>query len=128
MVSEMDITTWQIIVVEDTFDDQQLISTILEHYGIRVYVTANGDECLALLKQVRPTLIVTDLAMPNRDGWQTLLAVRADRHTAQIPVIAVTAYGSAGVAEDAEQAGFNGYFTKPIDPWTFVQSLQTILV
>jgi len=123
----VDLNHWQIIVVEDTFDDRQLISTILEHHGIRVYVTKNGNECLSLLDQVIPTLIVTDLAMPDRDGWQTLAALRGDARTAHIPVVVVTAYDSIDVAEDAFRAGFNGYFAKPIDPQTFVQRLQAIV-
>jgi CheY-like chemotaxis protein len=120
-------TSWIAIVVEDMYDDVQLISTILRHYGITVHVASNGNECLSLLKEIDPTVIVTDLAMPIKDGWQTLKAVRADAQTAHIPVIAVTAYHSADVAEDVLHAGFDGYFPKPVDPFTFVQSLQRIL-
>ena len=123
----MSMTDWTIIVAEDTYDDVQLISQILQYYGIEVRVTKNGNECLQLLKQICPTLIVTDLAMPEKDGWQTLAAVRADAKTAHIPIVAVTAYHSADVAEDALKAGFNGYFPKPVDPITFVQALQAIV-
>ncbi len=118
---------WKVVVVEDTYDDRQLISKILEYYGIEVHISKNGNECLKLLEQLLPTLIVTDLAMPERDGWQTLAAIRANRDTAHIPVVAVTAYHSAEVAEDALRAGFNGYFPKPVDPLTFVRSLEKIV-
>jgi len=123
----LDTTDWKVIVVEDTYDDSQLISKILRHYGIEVYVAKNGNECIRLLKQLSPTLIVTDLAMPEKDGWQTLASVRSDAQTAHIPVVAVTAYHSADVAEDALHAGFNGYFPKPVDPITFVQRLYDIV-
>ncbi len=121
-------TQWKVIVVEDTYDDVHLISKILEHYGIQVFVTNNGNECIDLLNEVEPTLVVTDLAMPEKDGWQTLVAMRSDSRTAHIPVVAVTAYHSADVAEEALQAGFDGYFPKPVDPTTFVQRLQNIVV
>jgi CheY-like chemotaxis protein len=123
----MVITDWKIIIVEDTYDDQQVVSRLLSHYGIEVHIAKNGDECLELLKKVEPTVIVTDLAMPHRDGWQTLLAVRANSGTAHIPVVAITSYHSTDVAEDAIKAGFDGYFPKPINPTTFVSRLQEIL-
>ena len=118
---------WTVIVVEDIYDDVELMSTILAYYGITVHAVSNGNECMHLLTTLRPTLIVTDLSMPGKDGWQTLKAIRADAGTLDIPVIAVTAYDSADVAEDARRAGFNGYFPKPINPLTFVDNLRAII-
>jgi CheY-like chemotaxis protein len=118
---------WQILVVEDEFDSVQLISKILGFYDIQVHVAHNGEDCLAMLEQFEPTLIVTDLAMPRMDGWQTLAALRANPHTRHIPVVAITAYDSVDVAEDALKAGFDAYFPKPVDPRSFVQSLAEIV-
>lgn len=118
---------WKVIVVEDTYDDQQLISHILEHHGAQVLLAKDGNECLDLLRQTEPTLIITDLAMPGKDGWQTLVAIRSNVETAHIPVIAITAYHSADVAEDAMEAGFDGYFPKPVHPQTFVSRLAEII-
>lgn len=123
----MNTSTWKVIIVEDTYDDQQLISRILEHHGVTVYLARNGVECLKLLEDVEPTLVVTDLAMPSKDGWQTLVAIRSNAATAHIPVIAMTAYHSADVAEDALNAGFDGYFPKPVHPQTFVSRLAEIV-
>lgn len=124
----MNISNWTIIVVEDTFDDQQLVSRILQHYGAHIFLAKNGDECLDLLKEIEPTVIITDLAMPKRDGWQTLVAVRSNVNTAHIPVIAITAYHSADVAEDAIKAGFDAYFPKPIHPENFVARLTELII
>lgn len=123
----MNVHNWKVIVVEDTYDDQQLISRILEHHGAKVFLAKNGNECLNLLKQMEPTVIVTDLAMPSKDGWQTLVAIRSHISTAHIPVVAVTAYHSIDVAEDAMNAGFDGYFPKPLNPQTFVSRLAEII-
>ncbi len=121
------INSWKVIVVEDTYDDQQLIARVFKHHGAQVMLAKNGNECLKLLEQVEPTLIVTDLAMPNKDGWQTLVAIRSNVNTAHIPVIAITAYHSTDVAEDAMNAGFDGYFPKPLNPQTFVGRLAEII-
>ncbi len=115
------------IVVEDTYDDQQLVSHILQHHGIDVVLAKDGNECLALLRKIEPALIVTDLAMPNKDGWQMLVDIRSNAKTAHIPVVAITAYHSTNVAEEAMQAGFDGYFSKPLNPTTFVARLKEIV-
>jgi CheY-like chemotaxis protein len=100
---------------------------VLQHHGIRVHSAHDGQECLNVVEAVHPTLIITDLAMPRLDGWQTLARLRSNPSTAHIPVLAVTAYHSVSVAEDALAAGFDAYFAKPIDPATFVDSLAAII-
>ncbi len=116
-------STWRVLVVEDTFDDVQVVSRILQHYGMEVRVTRNGIECLNLLKEFEPTVIVMDLAMPEMDGWETLVAIRSNSATAHIPIVAITAYHSADTAQDASTAGFDLYFPKPVDSRTFVQQI-----
>ncbi|MBL8130496.1 MAG: response regulator [Anaerolineae bacterium] len=123
----MDYSRWTILVVEDDFDSRQMISKILQHHGIDVSVATDGRECLAMLESITPTLIVTDLAMPRMDGWETLNAIRANSATRHIPVIAITAYDSPATAQGAMMAGFNAYFAKPLDPRTFVQALSQFI-
>jgi CheY-like chemotaxis protein len=123
----MKISDWIVIVVEDTYDDQQLVSRMLQHYGANVHIARNGNECIQLLENIEPTLIITDLAMPHKDGWQTLVAIRSNVASAHIPVIAITAYHSTDVAEDAVQAGFDAYFPKPLNPNSFVERLAALI-
>lgn len=118
---------WLVIVAEDMYDDSRLISTILNHYGVEVETACNGQECLDLLAQFTPTFVITDLAMPEKDGWQLLDTMRANPDWADIPVVAVTAYHSAEVAEEVYQSGFDGYFPKPIDPARFIDQLREII-
>jgi two-component system, cell cycle response regulator DivK len=119
--------SWQILVIEDEYDSIQMVSKILTFHGIEVHVAHNGRECLDMLNDLNPTLIVSDLAMPEMDGWQTLAAIRANPQTEHIPVVAVTAYHSADVAEEAMRAGFDGFFAKPVSARTFVQQLKEIV-
>ena len=123
----MSLQSWTVVVVEDTYDDQRYISRVLEYYGAKVHVVGNGEDCLTLLTKVEPTLIVTDLALPTIDGWQTLTAIRSNAATAHIPVVAMTAYHSNTVAQDARLAGFNGFFAKPVHPQAFVRDLQALM-
>lgn|SRR5574341_735458 len=118
---------WQILIVEDEYDSLAVLTQALEHNGVRVHSAGNGRECLEVLHRVRPTLVIMDLQLPEMDGWQALAAIRADPQTASVPVVAVTAYHSATVAEDAVKAGFDAYFPKPLDLASFINSLAAII-
>jgi len=123
----LNFANWTVIVVEDTFDDVQVASTILAHFGVHVHVAQNGKECLVLLDTVKPTCIVTDLAMPEMDGWEMLTQLRRNASTCHIPVVAVTAYDSVDVGQDAAKAGFDAYFAKPLSARHFMDDLAQIL-
>ncbi len=123
----MNVHNWQVLVVEDEFDSLQVVSRILQHHGAHVHVAHNGHECLAMLPDLMPTIVIMDLALPEMDGWETLAKIRANPSVAHIPVVAITAYDSVNVAEDALHAGFNGYFAKPLETNVFVQRLAAIL-
>jgi CheY-like chemotaxis protein len=120
-------STWRIVVVEDEYDSAQMVSKVLNFHGIEVFIAHNGEECLAMLDQVEPTMVVTDLAMPEMNGWETLAAIRSNPRTQHIPVVAITAYHSVDVAEEAMGAGFDAYFSKPINPRSFVEDLAKLI-
>ena len=119
---------WTVVVVEDEEDSAQVVSQILKYHGIEVFVAHNGWECLKTLSLIKPTLVVMDLAMPEMDGWQTLAHLRDNPVTSELPVVAVTSYHSANVAEDALAAGFDAYFAKPVAAGSFVNALENIMV
>lgn len=123
----MEAHNWRILVVEDEYDSVQVVSRILQHHGAEVHVAHNGYECLDILNTLQPTLIIMDLALPEMDGWETLAKLRAIPEKAHIPVVAITAYHSVNVEEDASKAGFNAYFAKPLDTATIVKKLAEVI-
>jgi CheY-like chemotaxis protein len=104
-----------------------VVSRILQHHGAKVTVAHNGHECLKLLTQIQPTLVMMDLALPEMDGWETLAKIRANPQYAHLPVVAITAYHSANVEEDAHTAGFDAYFSKPLDTLSIVKQLAALV-
>lgn len=118
---------WQVLVVEDTADDSQLVSTVLQHSGIVVQTAINGREALNVLENFQPNCIITDLNMPVMDGWELLESVRSTPELEHIPMFAVTAYYSSELATDALKAGFHGFFAKPINPRSFVSTLISMM-
>lgn len=125
----MTTTAWQILIVEDDDDNFEVIREALRYYQPAVQIThaRSGVECLDALDRFTPTLVIMDLELPGLDGWRLLQALRHDPQTAAIPVVATTAYHSNKVAHDVHQAGFDGYFPKPIDVPTFGESLGKII-
>ncbi len=123
----MDYAQWQVLLVEDEHDSVQVVSEILAYHGIEFEVARNGQECLQMLDHLDPTLVIMDLAMPELDGWQTLVAMRANPDTAHIPVVAITAFAAVNVAHDAMKAGFDGYYSQPLNPMAFVQEITRIV-
>jgi two-component system cell cycle response regulator DivK len=121
------INEWKVVLVDDEPDSLHLIHDILALHGAEVYEAASGEEGLARLAAVTPTLVVLDLAMPRPDGWDLLAEIRAHPAMAEVPVVAVTAYYSDQVAAQADLAGFNAFFSKPIKAGGFLEKLQELV-
>jgi CheY-like chemotaxis protein len=95
--------------------------------GVEVQCADGGTQGLAMLAAFQPTLVILDLAMPKPDGWDVLNEIRTAAATAQLPVVAITAYYSDRVADEAEKAGFTALVSKPIKINNFLSTLQEIL-
>jgi CheY-like chemotaxis protein len=122
-----DIRSWQVLVVEDEPDSMAVVTEILESNGITVHQAPNAEDAMAMMQSVTPTLAILDLALPMMDGWALLNEIRKAPPTANIPVVAVTAFHSANVAQQAIRSGFNAYFPKPIETTSFVRELERIV-
>jgi CheY-like chemotaxis protein len=120
---------WQILIVEDNADSRHVIDEAVRLYrkDAEIQCAANGRKALEILQSYSPSLVIVDLALPDLDGWSVLEAMQANEATAHIPVVAVTAYHSVSVGEDALRAGFSAYFPKPIDVLSFGESLSKLI-
>lgn len=118
---------WTVVVVDDEPDSLEVAVRILRHYGAEVQTAINGHEGLHTIRTVRPKLVISDLSMPEMDGWGMLTELKLDRTTMDIPVIALTAHAMVGDRERAIMAGFHNYLTKPLTPATFMKDLLVLL-
>jgi len=117
---------WKVLVIEDEADSMELVQGLLSHYGIASVGASTGEDALNILDDVTPTLVIIDLALPGLDGWEVLKWLRSHDRLSQIPCVAITAFHTPELAEQAIEAGFNAYFAKPIDATSFVRELQTV--
>jgi signal transduction histidine kinase/CheY-like chemotaxis protein/PAS domain-containing protein len=112
-----------ILVVDDDDATRAFIRTLLQRSGANVREAANVRDALHLLESWKPQVVITDIAMPDEDGYVLLHQMRGDSGTRKIPIMALTAYGRAEDRARALQAGFNSYVRKPIDPDEFVSEI-----
>ena len=119
---------WRILVVEDDPDGQELVSAILSHMNFPVDVASDAERAEELLftSPDKYDVVIIDLMLPGKDGWDLLNAIHANTQTSNLPCVAMTAYHSSKIREQALVAGFKAYFPKPIDAMAFSRALETI--
>jgi signal transduction histidine kinase/CHASE1-domain containing sensor protein/ActR/RegA family two-component response regulator len=120
----------QILVVEDDADARELTSDILRLHGARVHVAASGIDALGLLEahDLPVDLIVSDIGMPQLDGYTLIGRVRAlpGRQVSRAPAVALTAYAGAEDQQRALAAGFDVHLAKPFTPDELVAACEAL--
>jgi signal transduction histidine kinase/ActR/RegA family two-component response regulator len=108
----------RILIVDDEADARDLLATILEQSGAQVTAVASADEAINCLLQMTADVLVSDIAMPNIDGYTLIRQVRAlqAERGGYIPAVALTAYAMESDRNLALEAGFQVHLAKPFDP------------
>lgn len=104
-----------ILVVDDSADNLSVISLNLQYQGYRVVTAGNGEDAISVATQTNPNLILMDINLPALDGLAATRRIREQEGFHDVPVIAVTAFGTEGFQRAAYDAGVSGYLTKPLD-------------
>ena len=117
----------RILVVDDDKQIARLIRSYLEQAGYQVLVAYDGETALHALRRESPDLVVLDLMLPDRDGWDITRTVRSDPALAATPIIMVTAR-----VEDTDkivglELGADDYVTKPFNPRELVSRVRAVL-
>jgi CheY-like chemotaxis protein len=101
--------------VEDDVDARAFVARVLVDAGAQVAEAASADEALALLRASTPSVLVSDIGMAEKNGYQLIRNVRESGYNAEtLPAIALTAFSRAQDRADAIKAGFQVHLTKPI--------------
>ena len=118
----------RIVVVEDDDDSRELLSAILNEAGARVESVASAAEGIAAVRRVRPQILVSDIAMPDEDGYSLLRKVRAlgAAEGGAVPAIALSAFTQPEDCAKALAAGFTLHVGKPIVPQDFVEIVRDL--
>lgn len=116
----------QILVVDDDADSRELILFILEAAGALVHCVSSAAAALAWLETTLPDCIISDLGMPELDGYQLMQKIRANARTRSLPAIALSAYAGEYNQQQAKLAGFQQHLAKPVDPAALVQLVASL--
>ena len=112
----------RVLVVDDEPDARQLVQSVLESGQAIVRLAASGAEALEMIRQEKPDVIVSDIGMPNSDGYDFIHRLRqlSREEGGRIPAVALTAYARAEDRRKALIAGFQNHAAKPMDPQELV--------
>jgi CheY-like chemotaxis protein len=119
----------EILVVEDDDDARMLLAEVLEHYGAVVRTADSARAAFAIVETQRVDVLVSDIGMPDEDGYSLMLRVRelpANRG-GRVPAIALTAYARQEDAAHAIRVGFQRHLPKPVDPAALVASVVDLV-
>ena len=105
-----------ILVVDDDWDNADIVRQFLEAHGYQVVVAQDGDEALVAFETLRPTLVLLDVMMPGRSGWEVCRVMKHhSQHGRSVRVIMLTALHDWDHKREALQTGADDYITKPLD-------------
>lgn len=120
------VSSSRVLVVDDNADMRSYLNRLLS-VSYQVLFAADGAAALALARDTRPDLIISDVMMPALDGFALLKALRADQTTAAIPVILLSARAGEEATLEGLQAGANDYLVKPFSPREVLARVQAQL-
>ncbi len=117
----------QILVVEDERDIAALVAYHLTREGFRVRTVASGDEALEAVRADRPDLVVLDLMLPERSGYEVLTELRRRSEMREVPVVVLTARREEADRIKGLELGADDYMTKPFSPQELVLRIGAVL-
>lgn len=117
----------KILVCDDEAAILNILDFSLSAEGYRVIQASDGEQALALAASELPDLIVLDVMMPRRDGFEVCRLLKARRETADIPVLLLTARGRREDRDLGREAGADGYIIKPFSPQRLLEKVNGLL-
>ncbi len=127
--SSSDLNGIQVLIVDDEPDSREFVAFVLEQAGAKVITATNADEALTKLIRSKPDVLLSDIGMPDMDGYMLMQQLRSlpPEQGGQVPAIALTAYAGDFNQQQALQAGFQRHVSKPVEPEVLVSTIANLL-
>ena len=116
-----------VLLVEDDPVAREGYAEFLETGGFRVAQCGSAEEGYSRSVELVPDIVVTDIALPGRDGFTLAAELRVESRTSAIPIVAMTAYWASDVHERADRAGMTAILMKPCQPDHLIAELHRVL-
>jgi CheY-like chemotaxis protein len=114
-----------VLYIEDNYHNRRLVRRILESRGYTLVEAEDGLSGLAMVRDLKPPLVLLDIGLPGKDGLEVVAELKADAALKHIPVIAVTASAMVGDRERFLAAGCDDYLSKPVQVVELINKVAT---
>ena len=117
-----------VLVVDDDNDCRKLLSTVLRAHGYLVEEAAHGEEAIKKLEHLKPVLVVLDIMMPVKNGYEVASWMKEREETKEVPIIMLTAKGeSEDILSGYSEYSVDYYITKPFTPRQLLAGVNLVL-
>jgi PAS domain S-box-containing protein len=124
----LDLQGVRVLIVDDDADTRDVTTFLLEEYGMNITALASAAEALITLTQCQFDVLISDIGMPEMDGYMLLQQVRSSSEpNSQVPAIALTAYAGEIDHQRTIAAGFQRHLAKPIEPDLLIQAISQVI-
>lgn len=115
-----------VLAIDDSRTIRMLLQQVLEQAGFDVQCAEDGVEGVAKYDEMKPDVVITDINMPNMDGFGVISRLRGDEVKAVVPILVLTTENSAELKTRARDLGATGWIVKPFDDVALVQVLRRV--
>lgn len=117
----------RILLVEDNEMNRDMLTRRLTKRGFDVVIAVDGLKGVELARSVMPDIILMDMSLPLKDGWEATTEIKKGADTGSIPIIGLSAHAMAGDRDKAMKAGCDDYDTKPVDLERLLSKISSLL-
>jgi CheY-like chemotaxis protein len=114
------------LVVDDVSDVTEMLSVLMTHAGYQVSTASSAHDAMSLAREHHFDVVISDIGMPEMNGYELAMALRLLPGYESIPMVAVTGYSMFDDRNRSLGAGFNEHVTKPIDPRAFLDLIDQL--
>lgn len=115
-----------VVLVEDEINIAEAIRFLLSNEGWRVETLANGTSAYEVIRNASPDLVILDVMLPGKSGFEILHDLRSDADLEALPILMLTARGQARDRDMAEKAGVSRFMTKPFSNTEMLEAVRTL--
>ena len=117
----------RILLVEDNELNRDMLSRRLIKRGYVVDIAVDGVEGVSKTRETQPDLVLMDMSLPLKDGWEATADLKGDPQTRHIPIIGLSAHAMDGDRDKAMKAGCDDYDTKPVELDRLLAKIDALL-
>ena len=116
-----------VMIVDDDPHVVKSLSFVLNKEGFNIRITSDGEEALAKIRESKPSLMLLDVMMPKKNGYEVCQEVKGDPDLSDIYIIMLTAKGQESDRDEGLSMGADEFMTKPFSPMKIVERVREIL-